>query len=279
MGWYAMHTAQVLGYPLFVISALELFLGFLLLKQNPRKSLANRATAACAFAAAAWSLSAGLMYVRISLGLDYLPFARLSWIGWFTIPTALQTVFYMRDERSRKARLVGMVLYPFWTAVLALCLFTDLIVTRGFVPLPFFNSPGPLEMPMRLAGSIMAFWLIYEIARLRRQVTGMRRVQLSYYLYGTVIFGTGGAVIGGLLQLFTGRGLEPSLSAYFSLPWVLLIFYAITRHRLFDIRLIVSRAVIILLLSFCVSALQFVLFKVLDPAIGSVASIFLSVPV
>jgi PAS domain S-box-containing protein len=273
-----MNTAQVLGYPLLLICALELFLGFLLLKQNPRNSRANKATAACAFASGLWSLSAALMYIRLSLGFDYLLFARLSWVGWFTVPTAIQTVFYLKDERSRSARLAGMILYPFWTAVLVLCLFTDLIVTPGFIPHPYINSPGPLELPLRLTGSAMAFWLIYEIARLRRQVTGFRRAQLSYYLYGTVIFGTGGAVIGGLLQLFTGRGLEPSLSAYFSLPWVLMIFYAITRHRLFDIRFIVSRTLIILFLSFCISAFQFVLFKVLEPLIGPIATIFISVP-
>jgi PAS domain S-box-containing protein len=274
-----MNTAQVLGYPLLLISALELFLGFLLLKQNPRNSLANKATAACAFAAALWSLSSSLMYIRLSLGLDYLLFQRACWVGWFTVPTALQTVFFLQDERSRKARIAGMVLYPFWTVVLALCLFTDLIVTPGFIPLPYSNSPGPLEMPLRLVGSMMAFWLIYEIAKLRRQVTGYRRAQLSYYLYGTAIFGTGGAVIAGLLQLFTGRALEPSLSAYFSLPWVLMIFYAITRHRLFDIRFLISRTLIILTLSFCISAFQFVLFKVLEPVIGPVATIFISVPV
>jgi len=274
-----MNTAQVLGYPLLLSAALELFLGFLLLKQNPRNSRVNEATAACAFAAACWSLSASLMYVRLSLGLDYLLFARLNWIGWFTVPTAIQTVFYLKDERSRSARLAGVILYPFWAVVLALCLFTDLIVTPGFIPHPYTNSPGPLEMPMRMVGSVMAFWLIYEIARLRRQVSGVRRAQLSYYLYGTAIFGTGGAVIGGVLQLFTGRGLEPSLSAYFSLPWVLMIFYAITRHRLFDIRFIVSRTLIILFLSFCIAAFQFVLFKVLEPVIGPVATIFISVPV
>ena len=274
-----MNTAQVIGYPLLLVSALELFLGFLLLKQNPRNSPVIKATAACALAAALWSLSASLMYIRLSLGLDYLLFARACWVGWFTVPTALQMVFFLKDERSRRARLAGMVLYPFWTAVLALCLFTDLIVTPGFVPLPYENSPGPLEMPMRLLGSLMAVWLIYELVKLRRQVTGNRRAKLSYFLYGTVIFGTGGAVIGGILQLFTGRGLEPSLGAYFSLPWVLMIFYAIRRHRLFDIRFIISRTLIILFLSFCISAFQFVLFKVMEPIIGPVATIFISVPV
>ena len=274
-----MNSAQILGYPLLLLSALEFFLGLLLLMQNPRNSPVNKATAACAFAAAVWSLSTAFMYIRVSLGLDFIFFARANWIGWFTVPTALQTVLFLKDEKSRKARITGFVLYPFWFAVLCLSLYTDLIVTDGYMPIPYRNSPGPLEMYFRLAGGLMVFWLVYEIVRLRRQVTGYRRSQLSYYLYGTVIFGTGGAVVGGFLQLFTGHGLEPSLSAYTSFPWVLMIFYAITRHRLFDIRLIFSRTVNILFLSFFISALQFELFKILEPAAGAVASIFISVPI
>lgn len=274
-----MNTAQILGYPLLVISALELFLGLLLLKQNPRNSPVNKATAGTAFAAAIWSLSAAFMYIEVSLGRDYLFFARFSWVGWFTVPTAIQTVFYLSDEQSRKARITGMILYPFWSVVLALSLFTDLIVTPGYIPVPYQNSPGLLELPLRTIGSLTALWLIGELVRLRRKTTGYRRSQLGYYLYGTIIFGTGGAFIGGLLQVFTGRGLEPSLSAYFSLPWVLMIFYAITRHRLFDIRFVVSRTLFILVLSFCVSAFQFVMFKMLEPMVGAVATIFISVPV
>ncbi|MEK6744044.1 MAG: PAS domain S-box protein [Nitrospirota bacterium] len=274
-----MNSAQILGYPLLLLSGLELFLGLLLLKQNPRNSPVNKATAACAFAAGLWSLSSAFMYIRVSLGMDFIFFARASWIGWFTVPTALQTVLFLRDEQSRKARMTGYVLYPFWFAVLFLCLFTNLIVTDGYVPIPYSNSPGPLEMYFRTAGGLMVFWLIFEIFRLRRQVTGYRRSQLSYYLYGTIIFGTSGAVIGGFLQLFTGQGLEPSLSAYASFPWILMIFYAISRHRLFDIRLIFSRTVFILFLSFFISALQFLLFKILEPVVGAVTSIFISVPI
>ena len=137
-----MNTAQILGYPLLLLSALELFLGLLLLRQNPRNSPVNKATAACAFAAAIWSLSAAFMYIRVSLGLDFIFFARGSWVGWFTVPTALQSILFLKDEQSRKARIAGYVLYPFWTAVLCLSLFTDLVVTDGYVPIPYRNSPG-----------------------------------------------------------------------------------------------------------------------------------------
>jgi len=163
--------------------------------------------------------------------------------------------------------------------VLALCLFTDLIVTNGYVPFPYHNSPGPIEAPMRLIGGLLVFWLVYEIIRLRGRLTGYRRSQLSWYLYGTIIFGAGGAVVGGFLQLFTGTGLEPSLSSYFSLPWVLMIFYAITRYRLFDVRIIISNTVSALLLFSLFAWAHVVLFRLLEPLAGSVFAISLSLSV
>src|SRR5512139_2356996 len=98
-----MNIPQILGYPLLAAAGLELLLGILLLRQNPRNSPVNKATAACAFAAALWSLSAAFMYIRSAMGLDHIIFARLSWIGWFTVPTALQSVLFLKDERSHRA--------------------------------------------------------------------------------------------------------------------------------------------------------------------------------
>ncbi|MDH4164650.1 MAG: PAS domain S-box protein [Nitrospirota bacterium] len=274
-----MNSAQLLGYPLVPIAALELFLGLLLLAQNPRKSPVNVAIAVCSIAACLWSFSSAIMYIRVDLGLDYLLFARLSWVGWFTVPSALQSMLFLENEKSRKARIAGWVLYPFWTLVLALCIFTDLVVTDGYIPIPYQNSPGPLEMPFRLIGGLLVFWLIYEILRLRKGTTGLRRSQLSWYLYGTILFGLAGAVIGGFLQLFTGRGLEPTLSAYFSFPWVLMIFYSITRYRLFDIRLVLSRIIGALFLSIVISTVQVMLYKLLAPALGEFATITISITV
>ncbi len=274
-----MDWLRVLGYPLLLVSALELFLGILLLKQNPRNSPVNKSIAAFAIFSCVFSLFSGIMYLRASLGQDYNLFARLSWFGWLTVPAALQTIFFLRDEKSRSARVAGYILYPFWAAAALLALFTNLIVTQVYVLLPFSNLPGPLENPLRLIGGLLIIWLMFEIIVLRRKVTGRKRAQLNYFLYGTLIFGTGGSITAGFLQLLGGNRLEPGLSAYFSLPWVLLTFYAITRYRLFDIRLVISRILNILFLSIFISALQYTLFKLLVPSVGAVASIFISVPV
>ncbi len=273
-----MNLSQVLGYPLLFVAVLEMLLGVLLLKQDPRRSPVNRSVALFALFAAAFSLSTAIMYIRASLGLDYNLFARTSWIGWFTIPAAIQTVFYLGDERSTKARLTGWLLYPFWSAALLLAVFTDQIVTSAYRLHPYVNVHGPLENLCRFAGGVLIFWLMIEVLRLRRKVSGVRRAQLNYFFYGTLIFGAGGSITAGFLQLFGGFGIEPGLASSFSFPWVLLTFYAITRYRLFDIRIVVSRVLNILFLSLIVAVLQFMLFRTLEPSMGAGGAIFLSIP-
>jgi PAS domain S-box-containing protein len=273
-----MFSTEVFFYPLLVVAALELFLGGLLLRQNPRNSPVNRSVAFFSFFSAAFSLSTAVLYIRASLGLPYVVFARASWIGWFTIPAAIQSVFYLRDEEDRKASWIGGILYVFWAVAFLLALFTDLIVPSSYRVLPFNHVHGAVEGEFRLAGGLMIFWLMVEIFRLRRNVTGIKRAQLNYFLYGTVIFGAGGSLTAGFLQLIPGFAVEPGLASYFSFPWALLTFYAITRYRLFDIRIVLSRLLNILLMTIVISAIQFCLFKFLGPSIGEVASIFISIP-
>jgi PAS domain S-box-containing protein len=274
-----MTVVRILIYPLLIVSAMELLLGFLLLKNNPRNSPVNRSVAFFSVFSAAFALSTSVMYIRAGLGLPYAALARFSWIGWFTIPAAIQAVFYLQDERSRKARWSGVVLYAFWGLAFLLAQFTELVVPHAYRVLPFNNVRGPLENAFRVAGGGMIFWLMVEIVRLRRNVSGIKRAQLNYFLFGTIIFGTGGMITASIIQLMRDVAVEPGLASYFSFPWVLMTFYAITRYRLFDIRIVLSRLLNIILMSVMISALLFALFKFLSPSVGEIASIFISIPV
>ncbi len=269
----------ILGYPLLFIAGMEILLGVVLLRQNPRNSRVNKAVAAFSFFSSAFSLSASLMYLSAAAGLNPVPFARFSWVGWLSIPAALQFVYYLRSEASRAARIVGYLLYPFWTVILVLCLTTDLIVTDHYVPIPFQNLHGPLEDPARLIGGGLIAWLVVEIIRLRRSVTGVKRAQLNYFFYGTLIFATCGSLAAGFLQLFGGFGFEPSLSSYFSFPWVVLTVYAIIRYRLFDIRIAVSNLLGSAFLFGVFAWSQLLLFQMLEPLVGRAPAIPLSLSV
>ena len=270
---------SIIGYPLFLVAGVELLLGFLLVKQNPKNSPVNWSAALLAFFSAAFSLCTGLMYVSASLGLDFSFYARANWIGWFTLPAALQFLYYSESEDSRTAYRIGFFLYPFWSIMLALSIFTDLIVTNNYVLIPFSNQPGPLDHLLRFFGASLAVWVVAKVFRLRRSTSGLVRKELGFFLFGIIIFGSGAGFTAGVLQLFGGFGLEPGLASYFSLPWVVLTVFAIARYQLFDIRLILSRTIATILLLMIFSSIQAGLFLLFEQVLGSVFSVIASLTI
>ncbi|HUI68234.1 MAG TPA: PAS domain S-box protein [Nitrospirota bacterium] len=270
-----MNKLELIGYPLLFISAVEFLLAFILLRKKPTTPL-HKITAAFAFFAASYCLFAGIVYIRASLGLDYDIFYRSCWVGWIGIAPAFQLIFYIRQDKSRSARGVVFSLYAFWISIYILCLFTDLVETGVYSLLPYVDRRGPLEIPCRLVGAVLILWFIYELDRLRKHSKGLKRTQVNYLLVGVLIYAAGVGLATGFFQLFGGFGFDPSLGSYFSLPWVALTFYAITRYRLFDISLIISRALMIVFLSLLLSALHIGLFRLFEPAMGATLAILTS---
>lgn len=271
-----MNVFEIIGYPLFLIAVSEIFLGVLLLRKNPRNSNVNKSFAALSFFSAGYALFAGIVYVRASMGLDYDIFYRACWIGWFNIPSGFQAVYYMRDEKSRTARIAGLVLYPVWSIILTLTLFTNYIEQGAASLIPFVDRSGPFENPARLFGAVSIIWLMYEFYKLRKQSTGIKKVQLNYFIIGMLIFAGGAAPATGFFQLFGGLGLDPALGSYFGLPWVILTFFAITRYRLFEMQLIISRSLAFAALAMTAVVIQLLSFKLLEPVVGSPLTIVLS---
>ncbi len=271
-----MTTYEIIGFSLLFIGTLELFLGIILLRNNPRQSPVQKAATALALFSAAFSLTSGSMYLRATLGLSIDLVARFNWIGWFTVPAALQVLFFLKDDRGRFGRIIGIVLYPLWVVILGLCLFTDLIVAPGYSVIPFVNHYGPLEHAGRLFGTLLAFWLVYECVRLKKSIVGIRRAQFNYFFYGLLIFGSGASFTAGFLQLLGGIAFEPGLASFFSLPWVILTFYACIRYSLFDIRTIVSRTLTIIFLFIFVALIHLGTIALLSPFLGNLASDLIS---
>lgn len=269
-----MNLYQAISFPLYVGGILEVILGMALLKQAPRRSRAMRACAVLFFASAAFVLCTAVSYTLESQGRDYNFFNRLSWIGWFMIPACLQFIYYMQDENSRAGRIAGTVLYPFWGLVLALTMFTDLVEPGDPSLIPFIDIDGPLEKPARIIGSLLAIWLLVELYRAKNRMTGVIKMQFNLFFYGTLFFNIGCILIAGILPLF--GAINPALTTFFSLPWVVITYYAITRDRFFDLRRFISRALNITLLLLLFSAIHIILFELLSPALGNILAILFS---
>ena len=129
------------------------------------------------------------------------------------------------------------------------------------------------------SASILAVWLLVETVRIIHRLHGLKKAQLNYFFQGILIFGGGAAFTAGFLQVLGGFGFEPGLASFFSLPWVALTYYAITRYRLFDIRLLISRVLSILLLVAAFSVTQIWLIGFLTPALGENLSVMISLGV
>jgi len=271
-----MTISEIIGFSLLFIGTLELFFGIILLRNNPRQDPVQKAVTALALFSAAFSITSGSMYLRASLGLSIDFAARFNWIGWFTVPAALQVLFFLKDDRGRFGRSIGIVLYPLWVVILGLSLFTDLIVAPGYSVVPFVNHYGPLEHAGRFFGTLLAFWLIYECIRLKKSMVGVRKAQFSYFFYGLLIFGGGASFTAGFLQLVGGVAFEPGLASFFSFPWVILTFYACIRYSLFDIRTIVSRTLTVIFLFIVVALIHFGTIAFLSPLLGEVTSDLIS---
>jgi PAS domain S-box-containing protein len=271
-----MNLYKIIGYPLFFVAALEIVLGIILLRHNPRRSPINKTVAVFSFFSSAFSLLTALMYVRASLGLNFLPFAKATWVGWLCIPPAFQFISYLENEKSRKARIIGLALYPLMSLILLISLLTNWIVAGPYTLIPFIYNPGFLDTPARILDGSLILWLIVEIYLLRKKVSGMKKAQLDYFFYGTLVFAIGGSIIGAFLQVFGWGKFDPTLSSYFSFPWVLLTFYAITRYRLFDIPLMVSKVISIVLLLSLFEGIHLGLDKILGPTLGDLPADLIS---
>jgi PAS domain S-box-containing protein len=274
-----MNLHEVIGYPLFFVAALEIVLGIILLRHNQRHSPINKAVAVFSFFSSAFSLLTAIMYIRASLGLDFLPFAKATWIGWLCIPPAFQFISYLENEKSRKAKIFGLILYPVMSLILLISLLTNWIVAGPYTLIPFIYNPGFLDTPARILDGSLILWLIVEIYRLRKKVSGMKKAQLDYFFYGTLVFALGGSMIGAFLQVFGWGKFDPTLSSYFSFPWVLLTFYAISRYRLFDIPLMVSKVISIILLLSLFEGIHLGLDKMLGPTMGDLPADLISLTV
>jgi signal transduction histidine kinase len=263
----------VIGYPMLIVSALEIFFGIVLLRNNPRNSPVHKAVAAFSFFAAGYAFFSGIAYLLASRGMDFSLSSRLAWVGWLMIPAAFQFIYYLKDEKAPAARNFGLVLYPFWIVVLLLCLFTDLVEPGDVSLIPFIDRSGPLEKPARLIGTVLILWAMFEVYRFKRQVSGIRKTQLDYFFHGFLIFSAGGVLFAGVLPVISGIQIDPALGSFFSLPWVALTAYAVIRHRLFDIRLVIYRMLSAVLLSALFVGAHIALFTFLEPVLGATLSI------
>jgi len=165
--------------------------------------------------------------------LIYLQQKNISRINWIVILTSLICVLFFLIVSFSGDSLVGI----------------DKDITSGNIKI----IPGPLQFFYSIFLAIISLGLIIWSYIIRKKSSGIKRVQFTYIFSGILLFGLfslGIVILFALLQM-------PEIGRLDSLPslfFVGLTAYAIIKHRLLDIRLIILRTITYSLVVLLISA-------------------------
>jgi signal transduction histidine kinase len=225
---------------LFGLSAILIALALVVWRARPQHSV-NRWFASKALCLACWV--SGIAGLQGGNNLD-------AW-GRFTIASACLipatflgfTRCYPTPSRWPSSRLVWSTL-AIGAFLATLSLTTSLVVQDNVL-----SSRGLI----RISGPLYPLFVIYVIAGLVtglavfihkwRRARGRARAQLQYLGAGIIVAAAGGIGINLLLPLVTGHSTNSWLGPYFTFVFIVLVAHAIIRHRLMDLRPVISRGI------------------------------------
>jgi len=235
-----MPPSPILG--LFAVALIEVGLAVLVLARSPRRSV-NRWFAAFATALAVWGTLVG---VRRSLGdpAVILIVVRVLWATAALIPVTFLHFarVFPRPGRSRPALVQGATLAGLFFSGLA---FSPWIVAEVRPEHADYFQPvyGPLFGLLGLYIAACSAWALAHLAWKLRGATGFARAQLHYVFLGAALTAAGSITLGLVVPLVTGSSRFGVYGPYFTLSWLGFTAHSIIRHRLMDIRVVISRTV------------------------------------
>src|SRR5437867_1903147 len=235
-----MLTAPILG--LFAVALVELVLALVVLVKAPRRPV-NCWFAAFATALAAWGTLVG---VRRSLGdpAAILTAVRVLYAGASLIPvTFLQFAqVFPRPAPTRMRLTQAITLLGLFFSGLAFSpwIVAEVQQTRSDYFQPAYGPMYPLFAVYVIACTA---WALAHLAQKLRYATGFARAQLQYLFFGAGLTALGTTTLGLVVPIVTGTSRFGVYGPFFTLIWLGFTAHSIIRHRLMDIRVVISRTV------------------------------------
>ena len=231
-----------LNYVTLVAAVINLYLGAVVLQENSGGKL-NRHFFIFTLALAAWAF---VNFYFIQYSQNTILFRATYSFGGIALVLALPWIFFLTEKRFTKITSIGLI-----------CL----VLIMGLVPLlggqviesvskhgsNFEFSAGPL---FNLYGGlllVLVFYLLYILSTKFISAEGLKKNQLRYILIGISIFAAVSVTFGVILPLF-GINTVVAFDAQSSLVWVALTTYAITKHGLFNVKVIATQSFVGILL-------------------------------
>jgi len=228
-------------YGLFAVALIEAALGIMVWVRSPHRSV-NRWFAAFATAMAAWGTLVGVRRLAVD-PVTVLIMVRVLFAVAALIPVAFFrfAMVFPRPGATRPTLTRAVTLAGVCISGLA---FSPWIVSH--------MRPGPGRFPDPAYGPLYPVWVVYfvgcaiaaliHLAGKLRVAKGFARAQLQYLFFGAVLAMAGGVTTNILIPLVFRTSRFSLYGPYFTLFWVGFTAHSIVRHRLMDIRVVISRA-------------------------------------
>jgi len=251
---------------LIFTSILNFFLGILVFVRN-RKNIVNTIFLGFIISVLVWILSNYLVDKSYTYNSAFF-WTKMTFIGSYFIPAFLlffTIVFPLRREIKKLNRFLIFVPALTFTLLMLSNLIVKGVEDINIHPIvPIFGSFYYLFVLYFLIYIILSF--IYLIKSYKYSI-GIQKIQLRYLFFGLLISVFFGITTNLLLPLL-GNSRFSNYGSYATIFFIVFTVYAIIRHRLLDIRLIILRTITYSLVVLLISAAVVGLTLLLPQALG-----------
>ncbi|MBU2541842.1 MAG: hypothetical protein KJ593_08085 [Candidatus Omnitrophica bacterium] len=221
-----------------------------------RKNAVNRTFALYSLSIAFWSILE--VFLISAHHKDFaLHVARIEKVGIFFIPTFFLhfIISFLKIKKSKLVLIFSYLISLIFTGICNSNLLIADVVPKFYVK--YQVIPGPAYIYVLLFFTSIVVYCLYELFLTLRRSEGIKRSQLNYLFWGSLI-----GYIGGGANFFHVYNIDiPILNPFgtYAVPvYVFLVSYAIFRHQLLDIRLVLRKGLAYSILLTIITALYLV---------------------
>jgi PAS domain S-box-containing protein len=227
---------------LFLVALIEVALAVVVWVRNPSRPV-NRWFAAFATTLAVWGTLVGIRRSLVDPAV-VLAVVRVLWATAALVPLTFAqfAVVFPRPAARRPVLAPVMTFLGLFMSGLS---FSPWIVAD--IRPEHANYLQPVYGPaFKVLGAYMlacSAWALTHLAGKLRHATGFARAQLHYVFLGAGFTAAGALTLGIVVPLVTGSSRFGVYGPYFTLLWLGFTAHSIVRHRLMDVRVVISRSV------------------------------------
>jgi hypothetical protein len=226
---------------LFLVAVIEAALALVVWLRNPRRTV-NRWFATFAMTLAVWGTLVG---VRRSLSdpVVVLGVVRVLFAVAALVPVTFTHFAVVFPRRAARRPALAQML-TFLGLFMSGLSFSPWVVAGVQLQKADYLQPvyGPAFWLLGAHMILCSAWALAHLAGKLRHTTGFARAQIHYVFLGAGLTAAGALTLGVVVPLVTGSSRFGVYGPYFTLLWLGFTAHSIVRHRLMDVRVVISRS-------------------------------------